>query len=152
MVQKKPCPHCGGEIIQYRNPVPTVDIIIHDPARGIILIERKNEPYGWALPGGFIDYGETTEAAAVREAFEETCLEVCLEGMVGVYSDPDRDPRQHTMSVVYWASLVHPQAVPCGGDDAAQAQFFSFDALPEPIAFDHRRIITDYYSCYACVR
>ena len=81
-----------------RNPTPTVDIIIYAPGRGIVLVERKNPPLGWALPGGFVEYGESCEAAAVREAKEETGLDVVLTGLVGVYSDPARDPRGHTMA------------------------------------------------------
>ena len=84
----------------YLNPIPTTDIIIR-VARGIVLIKRKNPPYGWAIPGGFIDYGETAEAAAIREAMEETSLVVKDLELVGVYSDPDRDPRHHTLSVVF---------------------------------------------------
>lgn len=139
-----PCPHCGGDVVQYRNPAPTVDIIIHDEDRGIVLIERKNEPLGYALAGGFIDYGESAEAAAVREAKEETGLDVRLTGLSGVYSAPDRDPRFHTMSVVFTAELVDTGAEPCGGDDAATAHFYPLDKLPKPIVFDHLRIIQDY--------
>ncbi len=139
-----PCPHCGGDIVQYRNPAPTVDAIIHDKVRGIVLIERKNEPHGYALPGGFIDYGESAETAAVREALEETGLTVRLTRLCGVYSDPDRDPRFHTMSVVFAAELVDAGAEPCGGDDAATARFYALDDLPKPIVFDHLQIIKDY--------
>lgn len=144
MQEAVPCPHCGGEILQYRNPTPTVDALIYDPQRGIILIERRNEPHGYALPGGFIDYGESAEDAAVREALEETGLEVRLTGLLGVYSAPKRDPRFHTMSVVYMAELAYEGAKPCGGDDAASAAFFALDALPEPIVFDHTKIIQDF--------
>lgn len=126
----------------YRNPSPCVDIIIYEPGRGIVLIERKNPPLGWALPGGFIDYGESAESAAEREALEETCLEVEILGLVGVYSEPDRDPRQHTLSITYAASArdISPLA---GGDDAARAVFFELDNLPE-LAFDHAKIIADF--------
>jgi len=123
-----------------RNPVPTVDIIIAFEG-GIVLIERANPPHGWALPGGFIDYGETAEDAAVREAREETGLE--LEGLeqFRVYSDPERDPRLHTMTVVF-------TAVGCGvlraDDDAKAAAVYQLDELPDEMAFDHRRIIVDY--------
>lgn len=126
----------------YRNPSPCVDIIIYEPGRGIVLIERKNPPYGWALPGGFIDYGESAESAARREALEETCLEVTLLGLVGVYSEPDRDPRQHTLSITYAAVAVDTAKIR-GGDDAAQAVFFGLDDLPE-LAFDHAKIIADF--------
>ncbi|OIO06122.1 MAG: NUDIX hydrolase [Desulfovibrionaceae bacterium CG1_02_65_16] len=127
-----------------RNPTPTVDIVIHAAGRGIVLVERRNPPPGWALPGGFVDYGESCEAAAVREAKEETGLDVILTGLVGVYSDPKRDPRGHTMSVVYSAQaldLSHLQA----GDDAGKARFYALDALP-PLAFDHGRIVQDFIS------
>ncbi|MBC8019494.1 MAG: NUDIX hydrolase, partial [Verrucomicrobia bacterium] len=96
------CPTCGSEIRQYRNPFPTVDIII-ETGSGIVLIERKNPPHGWALPGGFVDYGESLEAAAVREAREETSLEVSNLRLLGCYSDPGRDDRMHTISTVYVA-------------------------------------------------
>src|SRR5512133_2725937 len=96
------CPKCGTEIRRYRNPFPTVDIII-ETAGGIVLIERKNPPYGWALPGGFVDYGESLEAAAVREAHEETTLNVGNLRLLGCYSDPGRDDRMHTISAVYIA-------------------------------------------------
>ncbi len=124
----------------YRNPFPTVDIII-ELSEGIVLIERANEPRGWALPGGFVDYGETTEAAARREAEEETGLVVTLTNLLGVYSDPERDPRHHTMSTVYVASA---QGVPQGQDDAAQAAVFTLDELPSPLCFDHEKILADY--------
>ena len=125
-----------------RNPFPTVDIIIETEG-GIVLVERKNPPPGWALPGGFIDYGESAEAAAVREAREETGLTVRLTGLLGVYSNPDRDPRFHTLSVVYMAEPVG-DARPRGGDDAAQARVFPAHALPRDMAFDHAAIIADY--------
>lgn len=126
----------------HRNPLPTVDVLIHQPGRGVVLVERKNPPPGWALPGGFVDYGETCEAAAVREAREETGLDVVLTGLLGVYSDPARDPRQHTLSVVYTGQARDLSAL-SAGDDAAQARFFALDALP-PLAFDHARILDDF--------
>ena len=125
----------------FRNPLPTVDIII-EVEGGIVLIERKNPPHGWAIPGGFVDYGETVEAAAVREAKEETGLDVRLTGMLGVYSDPDRDPRHHTISTVFIASA---DGLPVADDDAADAGVFTGEALPENIVFDHREILTDYF-------
>lgn len=126
----------------HRNPLPTVDVLIHLPGRGVVLVERKNPPPGWALPGGFVDYGETCEAAAVREAREETGLDVVLTGLLGVYSDPARDPRHHTLSVVYTGQARDLSAL-SAGDDAAQARLFALDALP-PLAFDHARILDDF--------
>ncbi len=126
-----------------RNPVPTVDIIIELADGRIVLIRRKNPPPGWALPGGFVDYGESAEAAAVREAREETGLEVSLLEQFHTYSDPDRDPRQHTMSVVF---IARAAAEPQGADDAVEARGFDPQKLPEPMAFDHERIISDYLS------
>lgn len=123
-----------------RNPFPTVDIIIEAPG-GIVLVRRKNPPSGWALPGGFVEYGETAERAAIREAREETGLEVSLKGLLGVYSKPDRDPRFHTISIVYIAEGVGSLR---GGNDASSAQIFPTVGLPEDIAFDHRDIIGDY--------
>ncbi len=142
-----PCPKCGTEVFQYNNPVPTVDIIIESESeeggKGIVLIERKNEPLGWALPGGFVDYGETLEAAAVREAKEETGFDVELLGQFHSYSDPRRDPRRHTISTVFIARAkgkIYP------GDDALRAGIFSSQGLPLPLAFDHQKILEDYFS------
>lgn len=149
MSQAVACPHCGEAVQIYRNPVPTVDVVIHDPERGVVFIERANPPHGWALPGGFVDYGETVEAAAVREALEETGLEVALTGLLGVYSDPARDPRQHTLSVVFTAR-AREAAVPRAGDDAAKARFFPLDDPPENLAFDHARILADYVIRHRC--
>ena len=139
---EKPCPSCGHPVSVFRNPVPTVDIIIHFPPRGIVLIERKNPPPGWALPGGFVDYGETVESAAVREALEETGLQVTLTDLAGVYSHPRRDPRQHTMSVVFVAHPLSGQEL-SPGDDAGRAGIFHLDNLPE-LAFDHKEILADF--------
>jgi len=138
----KPCPHCGQPVLHYRNPIPTVDIIIFSPPEDIVLIQRKNPPLGWALPGGFIDYGESADLAARREAKEETGLNVVLDSLLGVYSNPDRDPRQHTMSTVFTA---HPETTATleAGDDAAATSFFSLFQLPE-LAFDHLEIIKDF--------
>ncbi|MBF0530372.1 MAG: NUDIX hydrolase [Deltaproteobacteria bacterium] len=143
------CPHCGQIVSLYRNPIPTVDVIIEteaDGRRGIVLIERKNIPLGWAIPGGYLDYGETAETAAVREAREETGLEVELTGLLGVYSAPDRDPRHHTITTVFMAEA---KGQPQGHDDAARAEIFSFDRLPSPLAFDHARILDDYFAYQA---
>ena len=141
------CPECGAEINRFHNPVPTVDIIIEidgagSPA-GIVLIRRKNPPPGWAIPGGFVDYGETVEQAALREAFEETGLRVTLKRLLGVYSDPDRDPRHHTISTVFVATA---SGEPEGRDDAAEAAVFAEGNLPSEMAFDHADILSDYYA------
>lgn len=133
------CPQCGHNINIYRNPVPTVDIIIRIGG-GIVLIKRKNPPLGWALPGGFVDYGESLEQAAIREAKEETGLDVTLEGQFHSYSDPDRDPRQHTITTVFIASA---QGRPRAADDAVEALVYTFDNLPS-LVFDHAEIIRDY--------
>ena len=134
------CPSCGVQVKRYRNPFPTVDIII-ELQDGIVLIERKNPPYGWALPGGFVDYGESLEAAAVREAREETSLEVSNLRLLGCYSDPGRDKRMHTISTVYIADGCGP---PRAADDAADVGIFQLENLPEPLCFDHAEILADY--------
>ncbi len=124
----------------YRNPVPTVDLLIHRNGT-IVLVARANAPLGWALPGGFVDEGERVSAAAVREAKEETGLDVRLTALMHVYSDPARDPRKHTMTVAF---VAEAEGEPVGGDDAAEAGWFALDALPSPIVFDHARIIEDF--------
>lgn len=135
------CHHCGKVVEKYRNPFPTVDIIIETDG-GIVLIQRKNFPHGWALPGGFVDYGESLEAAAIREAREETSLDVELISQLGAYSDPDRDPRQHTISVVF---VARAKGKPEASDDALDLAIFDHDALPEQLTFDHGRILQDYF-------
>ena len=129
--------------MRYRNPVPTVDVIIEMREGGVILIERKNEPYGWALPGGFVDYGESLEAAAVREAKEETSLDVDLIEQFHTYSNPARDPRQHTISTVF---VARAGGVPRAASDARDIGVFTGQSLPEPLAFDHAGILKDYFS------
>lgn len=126
---------------KHKNPVPTVDIIIRY-MNGIILIKRKNPPSGWAIPGGFVDYGETLEAAAIREAKEETGLEVRLIRQFHSYSDPKRDPRQHTISTVFIAEASGKAEA---GDDAAELGVFKKDNVPDNIAFDHKEILNDYF-------
>ncbi len=124
----------------YRNPTPTVDIIIEING-GVVLIQRKNFPHGWALPGGFVDEGESLSTAALREALEETALQVSLKEQFFCYSHPQRDPRQHTLSVVF---IAEAQGIPIGQDDAKDAKIFPLDALPTPLVFDHEQILGDY--------
>ena len=126
---------------KYRNPLVTVDIII-EIDDGIVLVERRNPPRGWALPGGFVDYGESLEAAAVREAKEETSLDVQLKEQFHTYSDPGRDPRHHTVTTAYIAAGT---GIPTAEDDAKRIGIFTKGDLPDPIVFDHRRIINDYF-------
>ena len=126
---------------KYRNPFPTVDIIIEIDG-GVVLIRRKNPPYGWAIPGGFVDYGESLETAAVREAKEETSLDVHLLSQMGAYSDPERDPRFHTISVVF---IAKAEGVPKAADDAVKIGVFRRKTLPEDLAFDHGKILQDYF-------
>lgn len=133
------CPRCGAEIEAYRNPFPTVDVVVIRDGR-VILIRRRNPPPGWALPGGFVDYGETAEAAARRELREETGLTAESLELLGVYSEPERDPRFHTVSIVYFAEA---EGVPGAGDDASDVRWFPVENLPAEVAFDHRRIIAD---------
>ncbi len=142
MKQIIPCPRCGYEIALYKNPLPTVDIILYTPAGQVLLIERKNPPHGWALPGGFVDYGESVEEAAVREVKEEVGVDIRLQGLLGVYSSPSRDPRHHTLTVVFTAPL-HGIPDICAGDDALSARLFPLEDLPE-MAFDHARILSDF--------
>jgi 8-oxo-dGTP diphosphatase len=123
-----------------RNPLLTVDIIIECDGF-IVLIERKNPPFGWALPGGFVEYGETIEQAAIREAKEETSLEVALVEQMHTYSDPRRDPRHHTVSTVFIATAT---GTPTAADDARKAVLFNLEKLPAPLVFDHATILADY--------
>ncbi|MGW8161623.1 MAG: NUDIX domain-containing protein [Desulfobulbales bacterium] len=134
------CPECGKKIPDLKNPVPTVDVII-EFGGGVVLIERKNPPLGWALPGGFVDYGESYEQAAVREAYEETNLRVTLTEQFHTYSDPGRDSRMHTASTVFIATA---SGTPRAADDAIRVDIFSRDNLPE-LVFDHARILADYF-------
>jgi 8-oxo-dGTP diphosphatase len=125
----------------HKNPLVTVDIIIKIQG-GIVLIERRNPPYGWALPGGFVDYGETVEQAAIREAKEETSLCVTLEEQFHTYSDPKRDSRHHTISTVF---IAHSSDIPKAADDAKNLGVFMQKNLPNPIVFDHGKIIDDFF-------
>jgi argininosuccinate lyase len=135
------CPRCGYPVKVYKNPIPTVDIIILIDSK-VLLIRRKNEPFGWAIPGGFVDFGESVEDAAVREAKEETGLDVELVRLVGVYSSPERDPRTHTISTVFYAKA---NGKPKAGDDAMDLELFEKDNLPEDIVFDHKKILGDFF-------
>jgi ADP-ribose pyrophosphatase YjhB (NUDIX family) len=136
------CPKCKNEIKVYQNPTPTVDIIIEIESKGIVLIKRKNPPYGWAIPGGFVDYGESLEEAAVREAKEETNLSVKLVRQFHTYSDPKRDPRHHSISTSY---IAKAKGLPQAKDDALEIEVFNESNLPDEIAFDHRSILSDYF-------
>lgn len=147
MKQRVPYMPCGAKLQGCKNPVPTVDVIIVQPGMGVALVKRRFEPLGWALPGGFVDYGETVEAAAVREALEETGLVICLQKLLGVYSDPSRDKRLHTISTVFVATTDKAENIR-GGDDAATAAFFPLSDLPE-LAFDHAVILDDFVRTYA---
>lgn len=139
------CPHCQQVVTPWRNPAPTVDIIIR-VGNQVVLIERKNAPLGWALPGGFVDYGESLEQAAAREAAEETGLGLAGLRQFRAYSAPDRDPRQHNISVVFTAE---GRGELLAGDDAAGAALFPLDALPSPLCFDHGEILADYRKALA---
>ncbi len=131
---------------KHKGPIPTVDIIIEIIRRngqeGIILIKRKNPPHGWALPGGFVDRGESLEEAAVREAKEETSLDIKLKNQFHTYSDPKRDPRKHTISTVYVATA---QGRPRAQDDAQDIRIFTEEEINFPLAFDHKKILADYF-------
>jgi 8-oxo-dGTP diphosphatase len=128
----------------YRNPVPTTDIIIvliDRPWRPIILIERENPPFGWAIPGGFVDYGESVETSAIREAKEEISLDVELVEQFYVYSDPQRDNRKHTISIVFIATA---KGEPKAADDAKNLGIFQLWEIPDRLCFDHDQIMRDY--------
>ena len=124
-----------------KSPKLTIDIIINLEGK-IVLIKRKNPPYGWALPGGFVDYEETVENAAIREAKEETSLDLENLKQFHVYSEPSRDPRGHNISVVFTAQGI---GVPKAADDAKEIGLFSQNDLPKEIAFDHQKILGDYF-------
>ncbi len=125
-------------------PLLAADVIIEltdFPDRPIVLIERANPPYGWAIPGGFVDLGEIVEQAAVREAQEEVGLDVRLIALLGIYSDPVRDPRGHTVTAVYVAEAA---GTPVAADDAKNCRLFGLNELPESLAFDHAQVLDDY--------
>lgn len=125
-------------------PLLAADAIIElvdQPGRPIVLIERRNPPLGWAIPGGFVDVGETLEQAAIREAQEETSLSVTLVALLGIYSDPRRDPRGHTVTAVYVAQAF---GTPRAADDAKNLEAFTMERLPAALAFDHATVLEDY--------
>lgn len=140
-----------------KSPLPAVDIIIElkNPSSppfekgagrsggfGIVLIQRKNPPFGWAIPGGFVECGETLEEAAKREALEETSLKIRLKCQLHSYSDPKRDMRFHTIATVFAAEA---SGIPKARDDAKGIGVFKEGNLPEPLAFDHKKILKDYF-------
>jgi 8-oxo-dGTP diphosphatase len=120
---------------------PIAADVIAEIGDRIVLIERKNFPFGWALPGGFVDVGETVEHAAIREALEETSLDVELRALLGIYSRPDRDPRGQTVTAVY---VARGRGIPRARDDAKEIGLFAPDSPPSPLAFDHAEILGDY--------
>ena len=143
----KKCQNCGTDIEIFKNPVPTVDIIIETEVgrkNGIVLIYRKNPPYGWAIPGGYVEYGESLESCAVREAFEETSLEVELIRQFHTYSEPERDKRQHNISTVFIAKATGGNLK--ASSDAKEIGIFNKSDLPSPLVFDHKKILDDYFS------
>jgi 8-oxo-dGTP diphosphatase len=134
-------------------PLIAADAIIElsdRPGQPIVLIERKHPPFGWAIPGGFVDVGESVESAAIREAKEETSLAVELVTLLGLYSHPLRDPRGHTVTAVY---VARARGEPCAADDAKHLDVFQLDQLPAPLAFDHAQVLADYvrYRAQGCV-
>ncbi|MFI3138425.1 MAG: NUDIX hydrolase [Methylococcaceae bacterium] len=115
--------------------------LIDQPGRPFVLIERAYPPFGWAIPGGFVNVGETLENAAIREAKEETCLDVTLTALLGLYSNPKRDTRNHTVTAVYVAEAT---GMPTAADDAKNFGIFTFDTLPTELAFDHAQVLADF--------
>lgn len=139
------CPYCKKGIEVPMSPLLTVDIII-ELEKGIVLIKRKYPPIAWALPGGYVDYGESLEDAAVREAKEETSLDVVLKKQLHTYSDPRRDLRSHNVTTVY---IAMAEGKPKADDDAKEVGVFTKETLPEDLAFDHTQILQDYFELLA---
>ena len=135
------CPHCGEPLRELPYPPSTVDAIIEPSPGHLILVRRRYEPLGWALPGGFVETGETLETACRREIAEETGLDIEGLRQLHTYSDPGRDPRHHTITTVFVGRAI---GTPRAGDDAAEVVVFAFDSLPDPLCFDHLQIIEDY--------
>ncbi len=140
------CPQCGTPVETYVNPIPTVDAVIEMTDErgnsGVVLIFRRNEPRKWALPGGFIEYAESAENAVVREAKEETGLDITDVLQFRTYSDPERDPRHHTITTVY---LAKASGKPEAADDAEKIAIFPKENIPDDIAFNHGEILRDYF-------
>lgn len=126
--------------MEHKAPRVTADVIIELKDKGIVLIKRKNPPYGWALPGGFVNYGESLEHAAIREAKEETSLDVKLSRQLHTYSSPDRDPRGHTITTVFVATA---SGIPKASSDAQEIGVFKRDEIPKDLTFDHKKILED---------
>jgi ADP-ribose pyrophosphatase YjhB (NUDIX family) len=138
----KKCQNCGEVVHVYKTPFVTVDIIIEMENNKIVLINRANPPKGWALPGGYVDYGESLESAAIREAKEETSLDIRLIRQFHTYSDPKRDPRQHNISTVF---IAKGDGVAEADSDAKDIGLFGEEDLPDRIVFDHPKILDDYF-------
>jgi len=143
MSEGKKCPKCGTFVFFPKTPLVTVDIIIEMENGKILLIKRLNPPHGWALPGGFVDYGESLEKAALREAEEETSLKVVLQRQFHSYSDPKRDSRFHAATTVF---VAKGEGKPRADSDAKEIGLFGRDELPEDIVFDHKEILEDYFT------
>jgi 8-oxo-dGTP diphosphatase len=135
------CPKCGEALAPPPYPPPTVDAILEIAPGKVLLVWRRYPPIGWALPGGFVETGESVEEACAREIFEETGLVITDHRQMHVYSDPMRDPRGQTISTVF---VSRPTGSPRAGDDAAEVATYPLDSLPDPICFDHARILEDF--------